>query len=201
MKKRRKPLILLGFPAEFLAFPRWFEHPTYRLGGGRSIQLSYGNIFKIYSILVLNLLNVNRLCPKGGRYNIFLGGERSILLSYGNVLRCYNNTMIAKNQFLNAIWLVLQEWMRFWHSLRSWYGGTQSFLVHTPSASSNSRNSAEVLCRVVSWYFAYGSWQFKKLGSFGTSPNGSFHGTNFGTQSVLVFISVSTFAQAQVERI
>ena len=51
------------------------------------------------------------------------------------------------------------------------------------------------------WYFAYGSYQFKKLGSFGTSPNGSFHGTNFGTQSVLVFISVSTFAQAQVERI
>ena len=86
MKKRRKPLILLGFPAEFLAFPRWFEHPTYRLGGGRSIQLSYGNIFKIYSILVLNLLNVNRLCPKGGRYNIFLGGGRSILLSYGNML-------------------------------------------------------------------------------------------------------------------
>ena len=86
MKKRRKPLILLGFPAEFLAFPRWFEHPTYRLGGGRSIQLSYGNIFEIYSILVLNLLNVNRLCPKGGRYNIFLGGGRSILLSYGNIL-------------------------------------------------------------------------------------------------------------------
>ena len=28
----------------------------------------------------------------------------------------------------------------------------------------------------------------------------SFHGTNFGTQRVLVFISVSTFAQAQVER-
>ena len=32
MKKRRKPLILLGFPAEFLAFPRGFEPPTYRLG-------------------------------------------------------------------------------------------------------------------------------------------------------------------------
>ena len=85
MKKRRKPLILLGFPAEFLAFTRWFEHPTYRLGGGRSIQLSYGNIFKIYSILVLNLLNVNRLCPKGGRYNIFLGGECSIQLSYDDM--------------------------------------------------------------------------------------------------------------------
>ena len=85
MKKRRKPLILLGFPTEFLAFPRWFEHPTYRLGGGRSIQLSYGNIFKIYSIIGTNLLNVNRLCPKGGRYNIFLGGERSILLSYRDI--------------------------------------------------------------------------------------------------------------------
>ena len=89
MKKRRKPLILLGFPAEFLAFPRWFEHPTYRLGGGRSIQLSYGNIFKIYSILVLNLLNVNRLCPKGGRYNIFLGGECSMQLSYGGKWRYF----------------------------------------------------------------------------------------------------------------
>ena len=32
-KKRRKPLILLMFPAEFFWRPRgWFEHPTYRLG-------------------------------------------------------------------------------------------------------------------------------------------------------------------------
>ena len=68
-----------------LASLRGFEPPTYRLGGGRSIQLSYGNIFKIYSILVLNLLNVNRLCPKGGRYNIFLGGGPSILLRYRDV--------------------------------------------------------------------------------------------------------------------
>ena len=65
----------------FLASQRGFEPPTPRLGGGRSIQLSYGNIFKIYSILVLNLLNVNRLCPKGGRYNIFLGGPRYIHLT------------------------------------------------------------------------------------------------------------------------
>ena len=64
-----------------------------------NIQLSYGNIFKIYSILVLNLLNVNRLCPKGGRYNIFLGGDCSIQLSYGN--NCINNfiTMLSLCQY------------------------------------------------------------------------------------------------------
>ena len=41
MKKRRKPLILPGLPTEFLASQRGVEPPTYRLGGGRSIQLSY----------------------------------------------------------------------------------------------------------------------------------------------------------------
>ena len=36
----------------FLAFPRGVEPPAYRLGGGRSIQLSYGNIMPIkYNIL------------------------------------------------------------------------------------------------------------------------------------------------------
>ncbi len=35
--------------------------------------------------LPLRKLNVNRLCPKSGRYNIFLGGVCSIQLSYMDV--------------------------------------------------------------------------------------------------------------------
>ena len=45
MKKRRKPLILLGFPAKFLASQKGVEPPTFRLGGERSIQLSYWDIY------------------------------------------------------------------------------------------------------------------------------------------------------------
>ena len=117
MKKRRKPLILLGFPAEFLAFPRWFEHPTYRLGGGRSIQLSYGNIFKIYSILVLNLLNVNRLCPKGGRYNIFLGGVCSIQLSYWDIFKIYAIFTTRRNRTICRLGGVCSIQLSYWDNL------------------------------------------------------------------------------------
>ena len=43
-------LNLLGFPAQFMAFPRRFERPTYRLGGGCSILLSYGNIYSFQNV-------------------------------------------------------------------------------------------------------------------------------------------------------
>ena len=41
MKKRREPLILLGFPAKFLASRRGFEPPAYRLGDGPSAYIPY----------------------------------------------------------------------------------------------------------------------------------------------------------------
>ena len=45
-KKSPKSLIYKGFGHCALASARWLEHPTYRLGGGRSIQLSYADIYK-----------------------------------------------------------------------------------------------------------------------------------------------------------
>ncbi len=51
------------------------------LGGGRSIQLSYGNIYKNYEIVGLATFP---LPSQGERWNTFLGGGRSILLSYRN---------------------------------------------------------------------------------------------------------------------
>lgn len=42
--KNAENLDFAGFPAEFLASPRRLERPTYRLGGDRSIQLSYEDL-------------------------------------------------------------------------------------------------------------------------------------------------------------
>lgn len=44
-KNRKSPKTVLF--RGFLAFPGRFELPTFRLGGGRSILLSYGNMYSI----------------------------------------------------------------------------------------------------------------------------------------------------------
>ena len=51
------------FSAEFLASLRGFEPPTYRLGGGRSILLSYGNIIFSYDPIILYYLKENVKTP------------------------------------------------------------------------------------------------------------------------------------------
>ena len=65
-----------------LAPARGFEPPTYRLGGGRSILLSYAGMYEI--VVLLSIWSVH-LAARGGRSSVFLGGSCSILLSYVGV--------------------------------------------------------------------------------------------------------------------
>ena len=61
-----------------------FELPAFRLGGERSILLSYRDVYQNYSIIPLKRI----------RTSYRLGGERSILLSYGNTFHVSHETMI-----------------------------------------------------------------------------------------------------------
>ncbi len=92
-----------------MAFPPGFEPGAFRLGGGRSILLSYGNLlfgcvgWRVY----LHYLRRRTLYPaevqahgiklvlRGECSNTPLGGERSILLSYGDMFNSPTTTASA----------------------------------------------------------------------------------------------------------
>ena len=65
---------------QFLCAP--LELPKEFLGGGRSIQLSYADLYKIDDFGSIFELTADMSFPPGGWSAITLGGERSILLSY-----------------------------------------------------------------------------------------------------------------------
>ena len=77
-KEKQKKLQTLenkGLQRYMLASPARLERAAFRLGGERSIQLSYGDVSNIYSIFG----------SSGTRTSCRLGGGRSILLSYGGI--------------------------------------------------------------------------------------------------------------------
>ena len=59
-------------------------HPPEFLGGARSIQLSYEDLYKIDDFGSIFELTADMSFPLGGWSAITLGGGRSILLSYRN---------------------------------------------------------------------------------------------------------------------
>ena len=91
----------------FLTSVRGFEPPAYRLGGGRSILLSYtdkGIFMGVYALKnryhflclrrALSNSGPGAFCPKSNKSIITLGGGRSILLSYADKSsedRCYHS--------------------------------------------------------------------------------------------------------------
>ena len=69
-----------GLQRSFLAPPARLELTTFRLGGGPSILVRYGGIYRNYSIIQGSGIRTVRL----------LGGDRSIQLSYGGLYRKYS---------------------------------------------------------------------------------------------------------------
>ena len=79
-RRSRYPLRYQGLCTMFNFFAIFGGCSYFRLGGDRSIQLSYGGLYRKYSILQGSRIRTIR----------FLGGGPSILVRYGGIYRNYS---------------------------------------------------------------------------------------------------------------
>ena len=86
-RKNSGPSKKLDFTLFFTSV-KGFEPPAFRLGGERSILLSYTDLFTFFGFFI-HL--INRQKSRGDCSTSALGGERSILLSYRNMCRLSEN--------------------------------------------------------------------------------------------------------------
>lgn len=110
-----------GLQRSFLAPPARLELTTFRLGGGPSILVRYGGIYRNYSVIQGSGIRTVRL----------LGGARSILLSYWRILQLVHRLLSGNIVLAHSFSIVAYR--------RKTVNGKAAWLRLSPSGSHSSK--------------------------------------------------------------